>query len=201
MNTLSISFQVFSMVFLLISSLGGATEVEKAPWILVSRLLGKLRGPPEAIIPPLFPPSPPPQLFHYLHSIPSPPPRPTLKSCGEQFWNSSVSRPMMGGRSRCAGCTTAPTFGRVAAALFSCEPFIPLYLLLLLPCPPISLLLSYSHHLRSRHKRCPYILHLYCFCPPLNPSFIHISPFSSSSSSPFCDPLIMRSLQHYMNEG
>ena len=73
------------MVFLLISSLGGATEVEKAPWILVSRLLGKLRGPPEAIIPPLFPPSPPPQLFHYLHSIPTLPSRPTLKSCGEQF--------------------------------------------------------------------------------------------------------------------
>ena len=54
------------MVFLLISSLGGATEVEKAPWILVSRLLGKLRGPPEAIIPPLFPPSPPPQLFLFF---------------------------------------------------------------------------------------------------------------------------------------
>ena len=56
-------------------------------------------------------------------------------------------------------------------------------------------------NLHSRQKRCPYLLHLYCSCPPLNPSFIHISPFSSPSSSSFCDPLIMRSFQHYMNEG
>ena len=44
------SFHVFSMVFLLISNLGGVTEAEKAPWILVSRLFGKFRG-PVAIIP------------------------------------------------------------------------------------------------------------------------------------------------------
>ena len=49
-TTLSISFHVLSMVFRLISNLGGVTEVEKAPWSLVSKLFGKFRG-PVAIIP------------------------------------------------------------------------------------------------------------------------------------------------------
>ena len=77
------SFHVFSMVFLLISSLGGVTEVEKAPWILVSRLFGKFRG-PVAIIPftsspadpwgrnfhsPQYRPLPPPSLWNFSGAV------------------------------------------------------------------------------------------------------------------------------------
>ena len=76
-TTLSISFHVFSMVFLLISNLGGVTEVEKAPWSLVSRLFGKFRG-PAAIIPftSSSPAAPRGQNFH----SPGVPTSPSVKS-------------------------------------------------------------------------------------------------------------------------
>ena len=96
-TTLSISFHVFSMVFLLISNLGGVTEVENAPWILVSRLFGKFRG-PAAIIPlhPLLTPCCPQRSKFSLSfrlKISSPPP-PALKS----FLCSSFETRSEGGR-------------------------------------------------------------------------------------------------------